>query len=219
VAIPAWANGLIACVLAGITVFYLVRVLAGMGASAIRAPGLDRSSDLAHVLMAAGMATMLLSLDRPLTATGWQVVFLADAAWFAVLLIRGSLTVTRDVVPAARLSAAMAGRRLHHVIANLSMVYMFATDMPEPSMMDMPGMATSGSIAHSIRLPALAWLIIVYFAGYTAWSLGRLLARTTTAVGAQRSRRSQFLWHQPRVCHACHAAMGAAMAAMLLPML
>jgi len=213
---PAWANGLIACVLAGITVFYLVRVLAGIGASAIRAPGLDRSSDLAHALMAAGMATMLLSLDRPLTATGWQVVFLADAAWFAVLLTRRSLTVTRDAAPMARPSAATAGRRLHHVIANLSMAYMFATGMPALSMMDMPGMNTSGSIAHSSRLPALAWLIIVYFAGYTAWSLTRLLARTTTAVDVQSS---QLLWHQPRVFHACHAVMGTAMAAMLVPML
>jgi hypothetical protein len=225
VAIPGWANWLIALALAGIAVFYIVRLLAGVGTSTVRPSGSDRSGDLAHALMAAGMVAMLLSLDRPLTSRDWLVIFIADAAWFALLLVRHSFLIARDSGPSVAAPAATAARRLHHVVANLAMVYMLsvtsrsAMGTMSSSTMDMTGMAMPGGMPRGLPVPPLAWAVVVYFLGYTAWSLTCLAIRTRRGQDSGVTEKRHPAWQQPRVFHVCHAVMGAAMATMLLAML
>lgn len=116
-------------------------------------PGCHRVVDMAHVLMATGMAAMASPVGGPLPMAGWQTIFLIMTVWFA-----GSWWHQRrgGGVP---VPGGWHGSGLHHAVAGLAMLYML-TAMPHN---DGSSPWMSGHIGPGMALPILGWVLVGYF--------------------------------------------------------
>ncbi|MCI2416109.1 DUF5134 domain-containing protein [Saccharopolyspora sp. K220] len=125
------------------------------------APHTEGSVDVAHALMGIGMVAMFLSGLVRLPAAVWAALFIANAAWMAVLALR----------------RRPAGTYLHHVVSGLAMAYMFAAARPQEPAPRGLSLSTAHSSGHlhgavavveaqpaGFAFPLVAWVLMVYCA-------------------------------------------------------
>jgi len=163
----------------------------------------DRSADVSHLVMCAGMAAMFLPSLDPLPPMAWITVFGATAAWFTGRAVRRKVWTARRP------------EELHHVLGSLAMVYMFAAmpsgHMAGMEMAGMPGMEMGSGLA----IPVLAWVFTAYFLAHTV-RLGATLIETPGA-GAALAGPRQIAMSAP-VLGSCRVVMGVGMGYMLVAM-
>ncbi|MGP4021346.1 DUF5134 domain-containing protein [Saccharopolyspora sp. 5N708] len=121
----------------------------------------DSSVDVAHALMAVGMAAMFLPDLMRLPAAVWAALFIANAAWMGALALR----------------RRPAGTYLHHVVSGLAMAYMFAaarSHEPNPHVLSLSTAHSSGHAHGAVAVveaqpagfafPLVAWVLMIYCA-------------------------------------------------------
>jgi hypothetical protein len=208
-----WLLGALAVAMLVVAVASAARVavlFAGRGPRRARAAGPAVVDDAALVFMAVATAGMLAPGLRTLPATGWEAVFAALTAWFAVRSARAARH------PAGRSTAGAAAPAspgcVPHLVHCAAMLYMFLALPAAPGAggMTMPAMAGPAALLHVLAvLGALAVL------GFCARDVGHLSARryrlagAVPVTGALASQASRV---------GCRAVMGVTMAVMLVIM-
>lgn len=168
-------------------------------------PGRHRAVDVAHVLMAVGMAAMLSPVGGPLPMAAWQTVFLLMTAWFA-----GSWWQSRG---AARdgWHGGWHGNGLHHALAAAAMLYML-TAMPHGGHTGAPWLAGGlGPGMAGMALPVVGWVLAAYFLASAV-----VLVRWRSPAGPAGL---PALLTAPAAMTACQTTMAAGTGAMLVAML
>jgi hypothetical protein len=166
--------------------------------------GCHRALDVAHLVMAAGMAVMCSPVGGPVPVAGWQAAFLLLAAWFL-----GSAVYRARPGP-HETPIGWHGGGLHHAIAAAAMLYMLAAVPHDARHMAMPWMD-----AHPAALgwPVLGWALAAYFAA-SAVLLGPSLVRRPVASGPTRL---PAMLRTPRITATCQVAMALGMTYMIVP--
>ncbi len=120
-------------------------------------PGRHRAVDVAHVLMAVGMAVMSSPVGGPLPMAAWQTVFLLLTAWFA-----GSWWQSRGAAHSAW-HGGWHGNGLHHALGAAAMLYML-TAMPHAWHSGAPWLPGGlGPEMTGMALPVVGWVLAAYF--------------------------------------------------------
>ncbi|GAB1508159.1 DUF5134 domain-containing protein [Actinophytocola sp. KF-1] len=120
-------------------------------------PGRHRAVDVAHVLMAVGMAAMLSPVGGPLPMAAWQTVFLLLTVWFAA-----SWWHSRGAADTGW-HGGWHGNGLHHALGAAAMLYML-TAMPHAGHSGAPWLPGGlGPDMTGMALPALGWVLAAYF--------------------------------------------------------
>lgn len=168
-------------------------------------PGSHRTVDMAHVLMAVGMAVMLSPVGGPLPMAGWQTVFLLMTVWFT-----GSWWRSRGT-DGDGWHGGWHGNGLHHAIASAAMLYMLMA-MPHGGHSGAPWMSGGlGTEMAGMAMPVVGWVLAAYFLA-TAVVLVRWRAPAGPA-------GLPALLTAPTVMTACQTTMAAGTGAMLVAML
>jgi hypothetical protein len=170
--------------------------------AAARAPesyrGCHRAVDLAHVLMAVGMAAMASPVGGPLPMPAWQTVFLLMTVWFTGAWWRGrGLRTWRG---------GWHGSELHHAFAAAAMLYML-TAMPHGGHTPWLADGFGGGMA----LPVVGWALAAYFL-----AMAVVLVRWRAPAGPSGLPE---LLTAPRPMAACQTTMAAGTSGMLVAML
>lgn len=178
--------------------------------------------ELSHLGMALGMAAMFSPLGDPVPRLVWLIVFGIAAAWYAACLLHaGRATDNTDNI--AR----------HHLVANLAMLFMVASNNHGQHSAGgaAGGPVSSGHEGHTAAAGGAGWLegpigtvLIVVLAGYFAVHTMRSLralfgtrAQSTpqgdaTGIGLVATVVARS--GTERVQTACHLVMGTAMVVM-----
>jgi hypothetical protein len=120
-------------------------------------PGRHRAVDVAHVLMAVGMAAMLSPVGGPLPMAAWQTVFLLLTVWFA-----GAWWQSRGATRSTW-HGGWHGNGLHHALGAASMLYML-TAMPHAGHSGAPWLPGGiGPEMTGLALPVVGWALAAYF--------------------------------------------------------
>lgn len=168
---PSWLGWLLTAAMLAVVVHGVVRF-----AVACRTPevysGTRRASDVAQILMGAGMAVMCSPVGGPLPMAGWQTVFLVIATWSA-----GSWYWRQR--EERRCQASKDGWPVgppHHAVAAAAMLYMLVA-MPHGTD-DTTATWTSHQPDAAIALPAVSWALAGYFlvTALVLWSKAGLSA-------------------------------------------
>lgn len=168
-------------------------------------PDRHRAVDVAHVLMAIGMAAMLSPVGGPLPMAAWQTVFLLLTVWFA-----GSWWQSRG---AARTGwhGGWHGNGLHHALGAAAMLYML-TAMPHAGHSGAPWLQGGlGPDMTGMALPVLGWVLATYFLASAV-----VLARWRSPAGPGGL---PTLITAPAAMTACQTTMAAGTGVMLVAML
>jgi hypothetical protein len=169
--------------------------------------GCHRVVDVAHVLMALGMATMLSPVGGPLPMAAWQTVFLLMTAYFT-----GSWWRSRGTAGDGW-HGGWHGNGLHHALAAAAMLYML-TAMPHSGHTGAPWLAggLDGMTGMAgMALPAVGWVLAAYFLAWAA-----VLVRWRSPAGPSGL---PALLTAPAAMTACQTTMAAGTGAMLVAML
>ncbi|MCE7005457.1 DUF5134 domain-containing protein [Kibdelosporangium philippinense] len=152
---PIWIRWLLTAALLATAGFY-IRRLATAGRQPAY-PDRDRAADVAHIVMATGMAVMSSPIGGPLSPASWLTLFCVLTAAAAV---RGHL----DLAVASAAMAYMLAAGTHD-----------AHHMSGPWVIHQPGLA----------LPYVAWGLAGYFLAYAVWCATRLscVPRVVMALG------------------------------------
>lgn len=168
-------------------------------------PGRHRAVDVAHVLMAVGMAAMLSPVGGPLPMAAWQTVFLLMTAWFA-----GSWWQSRGAERDGW-QGGWHGNGLHHALAAAAMLYML-TAMPHGGHTGAPWLTGGlGPEMSGMALPVVGWVLAAYF-----FATAAVLARWRSPAGPEGL--PTLLTGRPAMT-ACQTTMAAGTGAMLVAML
>jgi hypothetical protein len=167
-------------------------------------PGCHRAVDVAHVLMAAGMAAMVSPVGGPLPMAAWQTVFLLMAAWFA-----GSWWRARGTAGDGW-HGGWHGNGLHHALAAAAMLYML-TAMPHSGHAGAPWLSGGLDGMTAVALPVVGWALAAYF---LAWAMVLVRWRSPAAPA-----RLSAVLTAPGAMTACQTTMAAGTGAMLVAML
>jgi hypothetical protein len=163
----------------------------------------ERTSGLAHAVMAVAMAAMFLPVPNPVPGAIWIVLFAVMAAWFAAGLLRAR---TVGGVGAIRWTSVA----IHHVVGSLAMIYMSVVTLSGSGMagMQMGGMDMSGG---KIDFgPVITTPLLLYFVADTVASGRRLFRAPSRSTGALNSAR---------LLGTCRTLMSLGMTVMLVAML
>jgi hypothetical protein len=200
-----WARWVFAGMFAALTVFSVIRLCAARHDTVAYRSG-DRTVDLSRGVMSLGMAAMLVPWLDPLPRLCWQVLFGLVAGHIAVRLIRRGAR-------AAPISGREQGIRheLHLVVGAAAMVYMFAVMPAGPHRAQ--GMNVVGMSSTSSAIPALNWVLVVYFLVFVVRLSARLTLRVNTLVPADGVVVS------PHLLGSSEVVMGIGMSYMLMTML
>lgn len=197
VAGPAWVSWSLSALLGLVCVSCLAR-LAIYRVARTRPQGTPHwHEDVGQLLMGVGMMAMLLAFLGILPKPVWVLVFLGEAAVFAVMLFRPQR--------GAPLASADSWQYVHHLMAGLAMAYVV--------------LATTGTVvnaAHPMWLPSLAASFAMYFIAYTAWSLVRVRRGAVVVAGAGGAGA---ILGTPRVVEGCRVVMGVGMVYMFMAMM
>jgi hypothetical protein len=167
-------------------------------------PGRHRAVDVAHVLMAVGMAAMLSPVGGPLPMAAWQTVFLLLTAWFA-----GSWWQSRGADD--RWHGGWHGNGLHHALGAAAMLYML-TAMPHSGHAGAPWLAGGlGPDMTGLALPVVGWVLAAYFLASAV-----VLVRWRSPAGPDGL---PALITAPGAMTACQTTMAAGTGVMLVAML
>ena len=196
----AWASTAAFLAVAGYCVARLV--------AAARAPetyrGCHRAVDVAHVLMAVGMAAMVSPVGGPLPMAAWQTVFLLMTAWFA-----GSWWRSRGT---RAWHGGWHGNQLHHALASLAMLYMMSAMPPGAHGSHHPGTPwLDSAFGTGMALPGLGWALAGYFFALTV-----VFARWRSPAAPNGL---PALLTAPTAMTACQTTMAAGTGSMLVAML
>jgi hypothetical protein len=168
--------------------------------------GSHRAMDVAHVLMAVGMAAMVSPVGGPLPMPAWQTVFLVMTAWFS-----GSWWRRRGERGGAW-HGGWQGSELHHALAAAAMLYML-TAMPHGGHRAAPWLdgGLEGGLGTGMALPALGWVLAAYF----------LVSAVVLARGRSQAGPAGLpaLLTAPAAMTACQITMAGGTGAMLVVML
>ena len=167
-------------------------------------PGCHRAIDVAHVLMAAGMATMLSPVGGPLPMAAWQTVFLLMTAWFT-----GSWWRSRGT-SGDRWHGGWHGNGLHHALASAAMLYML-TAMPHSGHTGAPWLSGGLDGMTGMALPVVGWALAAYFLASAV-----VLVRWRSPAGPAGL---PAVITAPAAMTACQTTMAAGTGAMLVAML
>jgi len=160
--------------------------------------------DAALAFMAVATAGMLAPRLRTLPDTGWEAIFAALTAWFAVRSARAARVARTASTSTARARALASPGCAPHLMHCAAMLYMFLA-LPGDTAMDGPG-----ALLHVLGV--LGALAVV---GFCARDVGHLSARryrpagAAPVTGALASQASRI---------GCRAVMGVTMAVMLVIM-
>jgi hypothetical protein len=188
---PIWVNWVLSSLLGLVCLSCLARLTIYRGAR-IRPAGTPHwHEDVSQLVMGIGMIAMLLAWLGAIPKAMWLLVFLGEAAIFAVLLFR------RQDTP---LAPTDSWQYVHHLMAGLAMAYVVLAT------------GTLARAAHPMLLPSLASSFAMYFIGYTIWSLVRVKRGTLAVAGGGVST----VLGKPRVVEGCRVVMGAGMVYMFL---
>lgn len=161
----------------------------------------ERTSSLAHAVMAVAMAVMFLPMSNPILGAIWIALFAVMAAWFATGLLRAR---TEGGVGAIRWTSVA----IHHVVGSLAMIYMTAVML---SGSRMAGMKMGGMSGGNIDfVPIITTPLLLYFVADTVASGRRLLRAPSGSTGALNSAR---------LLGTCRTLMSLGMTVMLIAML
>lgn len=167
-------------------------------------PGRHRAVDVAHVLMAAGMAAMSSPVGGPLPVAAWQTVFLLMTAWFT-----GSWWRARGTA-GNRWHGGWHGNGLHHALAAAAMLYML-TAMPHRGRAGAPWLSGGLDGMAEMALPLVGWVLAAYFLASTV-----VLVRWRSPAGPA-GLPTVLTAHAAMT--ACQTTMAAGTGAMLVAML
>lgn len=170
---PSWLRLALSAAFLAVAGYCVVRLVAANRVPA-RYHGCHRTVDVAHMVMALGMAVMCSPIGGPMPAAGWQTVFLLVAAWSL-----GS-SVRRRRAGAVPEPIGWHGGGLNHAVAALAMLYMLIA-IPD----DARHMSHSWMGPHVLRggPPVLGWALAGYFAVYAVFLGPRLLRAPAPAGG------------------------------------
>jgi hypothetical protein len=170
-------------------------------------PGRHRAVDVAHVLMAVGMAAMSSPVGGPLPMAAWQTVFLLMTAWFT-----GSWWRSRGTTGNGW-HGGWHGNGLHHALASAAMLYML-TAMPHSGHAGAPWLAGGPRPADGVAdmaLPVVGWALAAYFLASAV-----VLVRWRSPAGPAGL---PTVLTAPVAMTACQTTMAAGTGAMLVAML
>jgi hypothetical protein len=184
-------------------------------------PRRHRALDVAHVLMALGMAAMLSPVGGPFPMAAWETVFLLMTVWFTVSWWRSrGAEDSQDAVDAvdADWHGGWHGTGLHHALASAAMLYMLMA-MPHGGghghggHPGAPWMAGDGLGADmtGMAMPSVGWALAVYFFATAAMTVRRRSPACPAGLPA--------LITAPTVMTACQTTMAAGTGVMLVAML
>ena len=189
---PVWVNWMLSSLLGLVCVSCLARLAIYRGTRTRPAGTPHWHEDVSQIVMGVGMIAMLLAWLGVVPKAVWLLVFLGEAAIFAVLLLRPQ--------PGAPLAATDSWQYVHHLMAGLAMAYVVLAT------------TTLAGSGHPMLLPSLACSFAMYFIGYTIWSLVRVKRGTLAVAGGGVST----VLGKPRVVEGCRVVMGAGMVYMFL---
>ena len=183
---------------------YCVARLVAAARTPERYRGCHRVVDLAHVLMAVGMAAMVSPVGGPLPMAAWQTVFLVMTVWFV-----GAWWRARDTEP---WHGGWHGGELHHALAAAAMLYML-TAMPHAGHPSAPWLdgGFDGGFGTGMALPVVGWVLAAYFLASAA-----VLVRWRSPAGPE-GLPTLLTASSPMT--ACQTTMAAGTSAMLVAML
>lgn len=190
---PVWVNWVLSSLLGLVCLSCLARLAIYRGARARPAGTPHWHEDISQLVMGVGMIAMLLAWLGVVPKAVWLLVFLGEAAIFAVLLMRPQ--------PGPPLAATDSWQYVHHLMAGLAMAYVVLASTD-----------TLRGVTHPMLLPSLACSFAMYFIGYTIWSLVRVKRGTLAVAGGG----SWTVLSKPRVVEGCRVVMGAGMVYMFL---
>jgi len=199
VAGPSWLRWILAAAFLAVAGYCVVRLVAAHRASG-RYLGCHRALDVAHLVMALGMAVMCSPIGGPVPAAGWQTAFVLIAAWFlGASWHRWRRGIRADPI-------GWHGGALHHALGALAMLYMLS-GMPDAHHMSvawMPGMPGPGGF--------LGWIFAGYFAAFAVL----LLSRARSAPAADLPIPAILL--APRIAVGCQLIMALGTGYLLVPL-
>lgn len=166
--------------------------------------GCHRVVDVAHVLMAVGMAAMLSPVGGPLPMAAWQTVFLLMTAWFT-----GTWWRSRGAAGDGWYGG-WHGNGLHHALGAAAMLYML-TAMPHSGHTGAPWLPGGLDGMAGMALPVVGWVLAAYF---LTWAV--VLVRWRSPAGPAGL---PALLTAPAAMTACQTTMAAGTGAMLVAML
>jgi Domain of unknown function (DUF5134) len=132
----------------------------------------DYDVDGVHILMGVAMAGMLVPRLNPFWDSGWEVIFVAAAAWFGWQTFQGY----RNELAVGRRWVA---HHLQHVVACGAMLYMFLAVAPMKPGSSGSGMSMGGSAG--TRFPTLALVLTLVLVGYVIWTADRFTSLAPVA--------------------------------------
>jgi hypothetical protein len=201
VAGPSWVRWLLAAVLLAVAGYCVARLVVAQRVPH-GYPACHRAVDVAHLIMALGMAVMVSPVGGPVPAAGWETAFVLIAAWFLGAAARRGAMRPRP----AGWPCGWRGGNLHHAAAALAMLYMITAMPADAQHMSTPWMA----VQHTGSGP-VGWILAGYFA-LTAVLLGhRVLWPAPAGTGLPAVLRA------PRVAAGCQVAMAVSTAYMIMP--
>ncbi|MGH3765847.1 MAG: DUF5134 domain-containing protein [Pseudonocardiaceae bacterium] len=204
-----WVRWVFAGMFAALTVFSVIRLLAGRPDASASGGGDDRTVDVSRGVMSLGMVAMLVPSWDPLPRLGWQLVFGLAAGHIALRAIR-----RRARAAPASVRELGANHELHLVVGGLAMVYMFAV-MPAGQQM-MHGMDMTPMGSTGLTLPALTWALVAYFLVFVV-RLGTRLALPVNTLPLNVPAGGMVV--SPHLLGSSEVVMGIGMSYMLMTML
>jgi hypothetical protein len=196
VAGPDWLRWLLAAALLAVAGYCVARLVVAQRVPHAY-PACHRAVDVAHLVMALGMAVMVSPVGGPVPAAGWETAFVLIAAWFLGAARRGAMRPN---------PAGWHGGNLHHAAAALAMLYMITAMPADARHMSTPWMA----VQHAGSGP-VGWILAGYFA-LTAVLIGhRVLWPAPAGTGLPAVLRA------PRVAAGCQVAMAVSTSYMIMP--
>lgn len=195
---PTWLRWLLTAALLAVAGYCVARLAAAHRVPG-GYPGGHRALDVAHLIMALGMAVMVSPVGGPLPAAAWQTAYLLIAAWFL-----GSTWRSRNGVHPE--PPGWHGGGLHHAAAAFAMLYMIIAMPGDARHLAAPWLA----VHHPDPGPA-GWILSAYFA-LSAVVLGRRVLRPVPARPALPA-----VLAAPRLAAGCQVAMAVSMSYMVMP--
>lgn len=196
---PTWPRWLLAAALLAVAGYCVARLVVAHRVPH-GYPGCHRAVDVAHLVMALGMAVMISPVGGPVPVAGWETAFVLIAAWFL-----GAARPRRGAEPSAA-PTGWHGGNLHHAAAVLAMLYMITAMPADARHMSTPWMA----VQHTGSGP-VGWILAGYFT-VTAVLLGHRVLWPAPA-----GTRLPAVLRAPRVAAGCQVAMAVSMSYMIMP--
>jgi hypothetical protein len=178
--IPTWIFDLLAAFMLAVAAVSAARLVA---ARPWRHGSVIIDTDIAHLLMAIGMAGVLTPGLSTVPNAAWEVIFGVMIVWFAFRVVRDAR--------ANGVRALAGGHCAPHLVHSGAMLYMFLGMTSAAGVMagmaGMPGMPRMSAGSSSMLMlsdPTLAFVFALVLIGYSIWDLDQLSGRRYSLTSA-----------------------------------